>query len=174
MNLILHLEYGISKENKFSTISSRALGEIGRICVKSKKFKEAINAFEEKLSLTVEDSIEKSWLFHDLGRCYLEIRQFEKALDYGQRSSSIADDLKDQRWGMNSRLLIAQVYCNFKFFKTIVRKKEYQASIETYEIALKSAKSLHDEVATRSITSALYDVNSMKKMYNASHKAVAK
>lgn len=91
------------------------MGEIGRICVKNKKFKEAINAFEEKLSLTPEDSIEKSWLFHDIGRCYLELCQFEKALDYGQRSSSIADDLKDQRWGMNARLLIAQVYCNFNF-----------------------------------------------------------
>ncbi len=116
---MIHLqkEYAISKENRFTATASRALGEIGRICVKSKKFKEAINAFEEKLGLTAQDSIEKSWLFHDIGRCYLELYHFEKALDYGQRSSSIADDLQDQRWGMNARLLIAQVYCIFFILK---------------------------------------------------------
>jgi hypothetical protein len=62
----------------------------------------------------------------------------------------------------------------FFYFKALVRKKEYQASIETYEIALKSAKTLHDDIATRSISNALYDVNSLKKMYNASHKVLAK
>ena len=111
--LNLPKEYSISKENKDLAIMSRALGEIGRICVKSKKYKEAINAFEQKLPLTPESSIEKSWLLHDIGRCFLEIRNYVKALDYGQRSCSIADDLKDQRWGMNARLLLAQVFCNF-------------------------------------------------------------
>ena len=126
---ILLLEYFISKEKRFFTILSRAIGEIGRICVKTKKYKEAINAFNEKLNFCQEFPTEKAWLFHDIGRCYLEIRDYEKAIDFGQRSSSIADDIKDQRWGMNSRLLIAQAYCNNLKFLTVNSKKKRVSTI---------------------------------------------
>lgn len=101
-------EHSIGKEHRDGLIISRALSDMSRILVKSRKYKEAVSAFEEKIPYSSELSIERAWLYHDLGRCYLELKNDDRALDLGLRSASIADDLKDRRWGMNARLLIAQ------------------------------------------------------------------
>jgi hypothetical protein len=88
---------------------------MGRIFVKTRKYKDAISAFEEKLHLTQHLSVEKAWLFHDIGRCHLELKGWDKALEFGLKSASVADDLKDRRWGMNARLLVAQAYGEILF-----------------------------------------------------------
>lgn len=106
-------EHMVAKEHRLQELVNRALSDIGRIHVKTRKYKEAITAFEEKLPICSESSVERAWLYHDIGRCYLELKALDKALDLGQRSASIADDLKDRRWGMNARLLIAQAYGNY-------------------------------------------------------------
>jgi hypothetical protein len=51
---------------------SRALENLGRVYARSGKFKEAIDVWEKKLPL-VATEMEKAWLYHEVGRCYLEL-----------------------------------------------------------------------------------------------------
>jgi tetratricopeptide (TPR) repeat protein len=142
--------------------------------VKTKRYKEAAAAFEEKLTFITDPSLEKTWLFHDLGRCFLELKNVEKALDNGQKSVAIADDLKDTRWGLNARLLIAQAYSKFLslliqiliyiLIYPIAKNRDYTSAAETYEAALRNAKELSDDPAIRAITRALSDLNLLKDL----------
>ena len=72
---------------------SRAYENLGRVYARNGKFKEAINVWEEKLPLASND-IEKAWLFHEIGRCYLELGNNEKACDYGNKSLNAQSEAK--------------------------------------------------------------------------------
>ena len=50
---------------------SRALENIGRVYARNGKYKEAVEVWEKKLPLA-ESDLEKAWLYHEIGRCYLE------------------------------------------------------------------------------------------------------
>lgn len=52
--------------------------------------------------------MEKAWLFHEIGRCHLELGDFELAKDYGQKSFACAENIKDDVWQLNATVLIAQ------------------------------------------------------------------
>ncbi|KAJ3060105.1 Tetratricopeptide repeat protein 25, partial [Rhizoclosmatium hyalinum] len=128
---------------------SRALGNMGRICVKLRRFDDAIAAFEKKLlvpvvtapapptvvsppeddtttttipsapssastaPVTVAPSLERAWLYHDIGRCHLEMGRDEKAKAMGIAGLKVAQQLKDQRWCLNALVLIGQVEGDF-------------------------------------------------------------
>jgi len=51
---------------------SRAYENIGRVYARHGKFREALEVWEKKLGL-VETGMEKAWLFHEIGHCYLEL-----------------------------------------------------------------------------------------------------
>ena len=40
-------------------------------------------SWQEKLPL-VETDEESTWLFHEIGRCYLELKEYEEAKVYGE------------------------------------------------------------------------------------------
>lgn len=101
-------ELSTAKSIRHPEITNRALGQIGRIHVKSKRYVDAIKVFDEKLPYTKEKSIERAWILHDMGRCYLELKKLDKAETFGASSMVIADELRDRRWGLNARVLIAQ------------------------------------------------------------------
>lgn len=63
----------------------------------------------------VQDGLERAWLFHEIGRCYLELKLHEKARDYGCQSLSAADEINDEKWQMNANVLLAQAECKLKF-----------------------------------------------------------
>ncbi|CAM4382713.1 unnamed protein product [Leuciscus chuanchicus] len=42
----------------------------------------AKKCWDEKVPLAC-DGLEKAWLFHEIGRCYLELRRYGEARDYG-------------------------------------------------------------------------------------------
>lgn len=52
---------------------SRALENIGRVYARNGKYKEAIDVWEKKMTYLGENNLEKAWLFHEIGRCNLEI-----------------------------------------------------------------------------------------------------
>jgi len=110
---------------------SRALGNIGRIYIKMKLYKEAIQVWSEKLeminnykkersnveSLSEEEKdklkikeIEMAWLNHDIGRCYLNLEDYDKALEYGKTSLEIAQSINNLNWLLASRVLCGQTY----------------------------------------------------------------
>ena len=51
---------------------SRAYENIGRVYARHGKYREALDVWEKKLSL-VETEMEKAWLFHECGHCWLEL-----------------------------------------------------------------------------------------------------
>ncbi len=54
--------------------------------------------------------LESTWLYHEIGRCYLEIGKFDQAKDYGERSKKSAMDAEDDVWQLNASVLIAQAH----------------------------------------------------------------
>lgn len=63
--------------------------------------------WEQKLPLTQSD-IERTWLYHESGRCLLELGEYQLALDYGQKSLDYAMKADDEVWVMNASVLIGQ------------------------------------------------------------------
>jgi len=55
-----------------------------------------------------KSSLESTWLYHEIGRCYLEMGASLDAKEYGEKSLSAAEDADDDLWELNARVLIAQ------------------------------------------------------------------
>jgi hypothetical protein len=64
-------------------------------------------SWEEKLPMS-KSALESTWLYHEIGRCFLELDDNEKAKDYGERSMAAAEEAQDDVWQLNSCVLIAQ------------------------------------------------------------------
>lgn len=52
--------------------------------------------------------LEGAWLYHELGRCCLELGKFYEAASYGEQSLESATQASDDNWQINSSVLIAQ------------------------------------------------------------------
>ena len=52
--------------------------------------------------------MEKAWLYHEIGRCHLEMGRYEVSKDYGQKSLECAEKINDEVWQLNATVLIAQ------------------------------------------------------------------
>ena len=70
--------------------------------------------WEEKIPL-VRDSVEKTWLFYEIGRCYLELNCHTEAREYGCRSLDTAEEIGDDKWLLNASVLVAQADCNYLY-----------------------------------------------------------
>ena len=68
-----------------------------------------MRSWEEKLPMS-STPLESTWLYHEIGRCYLEIGKFDQAKDYGERSKTSAMDAEDDVWQLNASVLIAQAH----------------------------------------------------------------
>ena len=53
-------------------------------------------------------NLESAWLYHELGRCCLELENYAQAIEYGEKSNNSADLAEDENWKINSSVLIAQ------------------------------------------------------------------
>ena len=56
----------------------------------------------------VKTAEQSTWLYHELGRCQLELGNFNEARDLGEKSLSAANESQDQMWQLNASVLIAQ------------------------------------------------------------------
>ena len=63
--------------------------------------------WEEKIPLA-KTTLEKTWLFHEIGRCYLELDQAWEAQNYGEKSQQCAEEEGDMEWQLNASVLVAQ------------------------------------------------------------------
>lgn len=86
---------------------SRALDNIGRCHARLGEYAQAIDSWIEKLPLS-KTPLETTWLHHEIGRCYLELKNFQDALECGQKSLASARQAKEQVWELNATVLIAQ------------------------------------------------------------------
>lgn len=93
------------RENKVG--KSRALDNLGRVYAKAGEYGKAIDQWMDKMPL-VKSPLESTWLFHEIGRCHLELKNFQDAKEYGQKSLAAAREADDQVWQLNATVLIAQ------------------------------------------------------------------
>ncbi|KAM6233822.1 outer dynein arm-docking complex subunit 4 isoform 3-T4 [Spheniscus humboldti] len=105
--------------------------------------------WEEKIPMA-KSSLEKTWLFHEIGRCYLELNEAGAAQNYGQKSLQSADEEGDAEWQLHATVLVAQAQ---------VKLKDYRSAIMNFEKALEKAKLIHNEAAQKAIIIALDDVS---------------
>ncbi|KAL1277995.1 hypothetical protein QQF64_024668 [Cirrhinus molitorella] len=135
----------LAKKGDLTDSKSRALDNIGRVYARIGKFQRAIEVWEEKLPLAC-GGLEKAWLFHEIGRCYLELKRYGEARDYGSRSLMAADDISDEKWQLNASVLMAQAE---------LKLGNYKACVLHFERALDRAKLLQDDSASEAIQKAL-------------------
>jgi len=63
--------------------------------------------WEEKLP-TTKSALENTWLYHEIGRCHLEMNHAAAAKEYGEKSLEAATEASDDLWQLNACVLIAQ------------------------------------------------------------------
>ncbi|NWI06546.1 TTC25 protein, partial [Tichodroma muraria] len=135
------MDLDCARQNALTDAVSRALDNIGHVYARIGKFQQAINTWEEKIPLA-QSSLEKAWLFHEIGRCYLELDKAEVAQDYGQKSLQSADEEGDVEWQLHATVLVAQAQ---------VKLKDYRSAILNFERALEKAKLVPNEAAQNGI-----------------------
>lgn len=128
---------------------SRALDNIGRVYARIGEFQNAIDVWEEKIPMA-KSSLEKTWLFHEIGRCYLELARSEEARDYGEKSMAAAEEAEDVEWQLNASVLVAQAE---------VQLKDFKSAVTNFEKSFERAKLLHNEAAEHAIKIALKEAN---------------
>ncbi|XP_040473058.1 outer dynein arm-docking complex subunit 4 isoform X2 [Falco naumanni] len=143
------MDLEFARQNDLPDAVSRALDNIGRVYARIGKFQQAIDTWEEKIPMA-KSSLEKTWLFHEIGRCYLELNKAEAAQNYGQKSLQSADEEGDAEWQLHATVLVAQAQ---------VKLKDYRSAIIHFEKALEKAKLTHSEAAQKAIIIALDDVS---------------
>lgn len=52
--------------------------------------------------------LESTWLYHEIGRCYLELNKYTQAKNYGDQSYTAAVEAEDLMWQLQASVLIAQ------------------------------------------------------------------
>ncbi|XP_032727526.1 tetratricopeptide repeat protein 25 isoform X5 [Lontra canadensis] len=139
----------IAKEYDLPDAKSRALDNIGRVFARVGKFQQAIDTWEEKIPLA-KTTLEKTWLFHEIGRCYLELDQAWQAQHYGEKSQQCAEEEGDIEWQLNASVLVAQAQ---------VKLRDFESAVSNFEKALERAKLVHNNEAQQAIISALDDAN---------------
>ncbi|NWV72964.1 TTC25 protein, partial [Dasyornis broadbenti] len=167
MEAALHshkMDLDCARQNALPDAISRALDNIGHVYARLGRFQQAINTWEEKIPLA-QSSLEKAWLFHEIGRCYLELDKAEAAQDYGQKSLQSAVEEGDMEWQLHATVLVAQAQ---------VKLKDYRSAIMNFERALEKAKLLPSEAAQNGIIVALDNVSkSFIEELNKGNKAEA-
>ena len=67
----------------------------------------SVCSWREKLPLS-KSALERTWLYHEIGRCHLELGDNAKAKDFGEKSLVAAKDAEDDVWQLNAGVLVAQ------------------------------------------------------------------
>ncbi|KAJ3127307.1 eukaryotic translation initiation factor 3 subunit A [Nowakowskiella sp. JEL0407] len=139
------------------TILLRSLTtQTAKTLVKLCKYNDAIPLFQKLLhtnnnagSSTVHNFIEKAWLYHDIGRCYLELDDLDVSSEYGEKCLKAAKDAGDDKWRLRGFVLLGQCYA---------RMGIYQDAINNYESAVEIAKKITDTKAIDAINRILVDL----------------
>ncbi|XP_041813827.1 outer dynein arm-docking complex subunit 4 [Chelmon rostratus] len=135
----------LAKQCKLPDAMSRALDNIGRVYAQTGQFSQAIEFWEKKIPL-VRGGLEKTWLFHEIGWCYLELSRHEEARYYGVRSLAAADEITDEKWQINASVLVAQ---------SELKLGKFESCVSHFERALTHARLQEDDAAVNAIQKAL-------------------
>lgn len=56
----------------------------------------------------MEEDLEATWLYHELGQCYLHLENYSKSQECAQKSLAAAKVTGDCAWQLNAWVLLAQ------------------------------------------------------------------
>ncbi|XP_054464136.1 outer dynein arm-docking complex subunit 4 [Anoplopoma fimbria] len=135
----------LAEQCKLPNAMSRALDNIGRVYAQVGHFTQAIEFWEKNIPLA-HGGLEKTWLFHEIGWCYLELNHHKEARDYGVRSVAAADEIADEKWQINANVLVAQ---------SELKLGNFESCVSHFERALALAKLQDDDSAVNVIQKAL-------------------
>ncbi|ELT88712.1 hypothetical protein CAPTEDRAFT_118693, partial [Capitella teleta] len=127
---------------------SRALDNLARVHIRCEKYSSAVRCFKRKIPLIQQD-LEAAWLYHEMGRCHLELEHYPKAYSCAQKSMQAAKHTEDVGWQLNAQVLLAQAN---------VELGEYGEAVVAFEDALCLAEDERDEDASFAIRRALIHV----------------
>ena len=55
-----------------------------------------------------KSALESTWLYHEIGRCHLELEHFDESQEFGKKSLEAAREAEDDVWQLNANVLVAQ------------------------------------------------------------------
>ncbi|PAA67409.1 hypothetical protein BOX15_Mlig006729g2 [Macrostomum lignano] len=141
----------IGEEHELEESQARSRDNIGRVLAKQGHFSEAIQVWEQRLETSKSLSpMESTWLHHEISRCYLELKEFNKAKELAEKALSYANQMGDNQWLLNTNVLVAQ--CE-------VRLKNYASAAGNFDSALEHARIVDNALAIDAINRAIQDVN---------------
>ena len=87
--------------------------------------------FQQKINSEKCSPLAQTWLYHEIGRCYYEMKEFDDSLEYANRALDAAKAEANRKWIVNCHLLAAQAYIGQnKLEQAIV---EFDAAEENFE-----------------------------------------
>lgn len=143
------IDKDIAEANDLENAKSRALDNLGRVHARKGDYEKAVDVWLVKLPLS-KSPLEKTWLYHEIGRCYLELGKYTDAREHGEKSLAAAKEAEDEGWQLHASVLIAQ---------SEVKCGDLQAAAESFERSLDMAKKTNDSAAENAIKRALEEVN---------------
>lgn len=138
----------MSKKSKSQEGISRGLDNVGRVYARLGDYDKAVRSWNEKLPM-VKTSLETTWIYHEIGRCYLELNKYLKAKDCGVKSLKAAEEFDDEVWQLNASVLLAQAQ---------VKLGNLEEGLDKFDSARTIAVSLDDEAAQSAIDKAITDL----------------
>ncbi|XP_060563429.1 outer dynein arm-docking complex subunit 4-like isoform X2 [Ruditapes philippinarum] len=143
-------DLNLGERNDMTEAVSRGLDNIGRVYARKGAFAKAIEVWERKLPMS-KSPLESTWLYHEIGRCYLELDKYTEAKSNGEQSETAALEAEDQMWQLQALVLTAQAE---------VKLGQLTAAAATFEKASELAKSQGDKSAESAIKKAIDEINS--------------
>ncbi|KAL7060714.1 hypothetical protein AAHC03_09422 [Spirometra sp. Aus1] len=102
-------QYELAIKANLKEHASRSLENLGRARARLYDYNGALEAWIKRLDYDIR-GIDKAWLHHEIGRSYLELNQYEEAIDHAAKARDIADREADLEWDLNATVLIAQAH----------------------------------------------------------------
>lgn len=143
------IDYNMGDAHDLEEAKSRGLDNLGRVNARHGHYQKAIDVWEQKLPMS-KSALESTWLYHEIGRCYLELNKFEKARSYGEKSLTAAEEAEDPMWQLQATVLIAQ---------SEVKLGDLSGALATFETSLDLARTQGDTSAETAIKKAIEEVN---------------
>jgi len=109
-------EFKVANENKMAETKSRALDFLGRSYAEKGSFAEAAEVWDSRLAIA-KTPIERSYLYHEIGRCYYEMSRWEPTRVYGNQCLEEALKIPDYIWAMYAEILLGQTEVKVKKFE---------------------------------------------------------
>jgi len=125
-------ELALAVEHRMLDVKIRAMNHVGKANASKGAFADAGEIWDNLLSITKKTS-ERAYLFHEIGRCYLETNKPDICKFYGNQCLEEALKIDDHTWAMNAHILLGQ--CE------VTAKNLDSAGNHFYEAAEKAAKS---------------------------------